>query len=59
MASFGKCPDIVDILGFFTENRTAYIIMEYLDGISLDQYINSCGGKIPVDEAVEIMQHVL
>ena len=59
MASFGKCPDIVDILGFFKENRTAYIIMEFLDGISLDQYIKSCGGKIPVDEAVEILQHVL
>lgn len=59
MAAFGKDPNIVDILGFFTENGTAYIIMEFLDGISLNDYIKNNGGKIPVDEAVEIMQHVI
>lgn len=59
MAAFGKNPNIVDIMGFFTENGTAYIIMEYLDGISMSEYIKNSGGKIPAEEAIEILQHVI
>lgn len=59
MAAFAKNPYIVNILGFFTANRTAYIIMEYLDGITFDQFIKSKGGKISVDEALSVVLPVL
>lgn len=33
IAQFGKAKDIVNVYDYFEENNTAYIIMEYIDGI--------------------------
>ena len=35
IAQFGKAKDIVNVYAFFEENNTAYIIMEYIDGVLL------------------------
>lgn len=50
---------VVKIQDFFTANNTAYIVMEYLDGISLRQYLIARGGRIPVKETLNIMRPVL
>lgn len=50
---------VVKLQDFFEENNTAYIVMDYLDGVSLHKYLSSRGGKIPVSETLNIMRPVL
>ena len=38
MAMFSKDKGIVKALDFFEINNTAYIVMEYLEGVTLKQY---------------------
>ena len=45
LAMFDKVPGIVHIRSFFEENQTAYIVMDFLEGISLKQYVKT-NGKI-------------
>lgn len=60
MAKFTGHPNIVNVFDFFQENNTAYIVMEFLDGITVKDYIASLpDGKMPVETAVEIVDKVL
>lgn len=43
MARFNKNEGIVKILDFFEANNTAYIVMEYLEGMTLKQYLGKYG----------------
>ncbi len=47
MARFFREPGIVDVRDFFEENNTAYIVMEYLDGIDLRHYLRKNGVMTP------------
>ncbi len=59
MARFNTHPNIVNVYEFFEENNTAYIAMEFLDGMSYKEYIKQHGGKVEVDEAVHVVMSVL
>ena len=59
LAKFKNIPGIVGILDTFSENGTAYIVMEYLDGVTLKEYLKQNGGKIPYDRALEIILPIL
>ncbi len=50
---------IVAVRDYFEENNTAYIVMEYLDGITLKGYLKQVGGRIPVAHALELVEPVL
>ena len=43
LAQFNSMQGIVSIYDFFEENNTAYIVMEYLEGENLDQYVKKNG----------------
>ncbi len=47
IAQFGKAKDIVNVYDFFEENNTAYIIMEYIDGVLLKDYLEKQGRMQP------------
>ena len=49
MLQFDKNQGIVDVIDFFEVNNTAYIVMEYLDGITLKQYLKEKGRISPED----------
>ena len=49
---------IVSVLDFFALNDTAYIVMEYLDGISLKKYIHR-KGKLTATNALTILKPVI
>lgn len=59
LTTVANLPGTVRIEDFFTTNHTAYIVMEYLEGISLRQYLASRGGKLPMKEVLSIMRPVL
>ena len=58
MAKFSSDPNIVNVIDFFEENHTAYIAMEYLDGITLKDYLKKCGGTVPLEVAKQIIKPV-
>ena len=50
--SLAKCSNLSGVVGvkdFFQENNTAYIILEYLEGTTLKNYVKEHGGKVSVD----------
>ncbi len=59
LAKFYSLPGIVSIKDFFQENGTAYIVMEYVEGETLKQYLTRMGGKVPVDMIFELMKPLL
>lgn len=58
MAKLSGVPNIVEVVDFFTENNTAYIVMEYLEGITLKQYLKQSGGRLPLPTAMAILAPV-
>ena len=48
-------PGIVSVDTIFRENGTAYLVMEYLDGWTLEEYVNSRGGTVPADTLTHML----
>ena len=59
LARFHDVPGIVNVGRFFEANNTGYIVMDYLQGITLQEYLAGRGEKIPFDEALNIMMPIL
>ncbi|MBL8209275.1 MAG: protein kinase [Bryobacterales bacterium] len=59
VARFNNHPHILAVLNFFRENGTAYIVMEYLEGRTLDQYLEQMGGRLSFDEAVPLLTPIM
>ncbi len=58
LAKFSGDPNIVGIWDFFEENNTAYIIMEYLSGMSLAEFLKE-HGNLSFDEAYVMLKPVM
>ncbi|MDE6851536.1 MAG: serine/threonine protein kinase [Lachnospiraceae bacterium] len=58
VAQFGKAKDIVNVYDFFQENNTAYIIMEYIDGVLLKDYLEK-QGKMNPDVAMAVITPII
>jgi TPR repeat protein len=59
LARFEGNPCIVFPTDFFEENATAYLVMEYLKGETLRQYVTRNGGRIPFAHAVFYLKPVV
>lgn len=59
LSKFFNLPGIVSVKDFFYENGTAYMAMEYIDGISLKEYLKQNGNKLPVAEVLEIVKPII
>lgn len=52
-------PNIVRIQNYFEENGTAYLVMEYEDGQSLETYVRRFGATLPQKKIVNILLPLL
>ena len=59
LTSIKSMEGIVSIYDFFLSNNTAYIIMEFLDGVSLHRFISGRGERLHLNETLNIMRPVL
>lgn len=59
VARFQSEPNIVSIYDYLEENETAYMVMEYLHGCTLKQFIRLNGGSLSVDYIIHICLSVL
>ncbi|MCM1056119.1 MAG: PASTA domain-containing protein [Firmicutes bacterium] len=58
LAKLESANGVVRIYNSFQENNTAYIIMEYLEGRTLKEYL-ALNEKLPVEEAKEILHPII
>ena len=48
-------PNIVHVRDFFREHGTAYIVMDYVEGITLKVEMRKSGGKLPVQRVLALV----
>lgn len=59
LAKFIGNPNIAGVSSYFDENDTSYFVMDYIEGISFKTYIANHGGKVSVEETLNVMIPVL
>lgn len=59
LARFDQHPGIVGVKGFFRANGTGYMVMEYVDGITLKAYLERHGGRVPFQTALALLMPVM
>ena len=59
LAKFNNVPEIVRVMGFFEENNTAYIIMDFIPGMDLREYARKNGGRLSARETMKLMKPMI
>lgn len=59
LGKFTSLSGIVSVRDFFQDYKTAYIVMDYIDGTTLKDYLKACGGKISVEQTLEMMKPII
>lgn len=59
LARFRDVPGIVAVQNYFRENNTAYFVMDYIDGVSLKEYVRQNGGRLSLEEALSLTLPVM
>lgn len=59
LSKFYGMPGIVSVRDFFYGNKTAYIVMEYIDGINFRQFAKSSGGVLQSYILFELLKDVI
>ena len=59
IAQFNKESNIVHVYDYLRANNTAYIVMEYVEGETLESYLKQYPeGRMPVEEAIELAKKI-
>jgi len=59
LSKLWNIPQIVRVLRHFEDNGTAYIAMEYVEGMDLRKYLKNHGKPLTVEEALELLGPVI
>lgn len=52
---FNEDPTIVNVLDYFTDKNTAFLVMEFLEGCNMKFQMRNSGGKIPYETATVML----
>jgi serine/threonine protein kinase len=52
-------PNIVRVREYFEQNNTAYLVMDYYEGVSLEEFVQRKGGRISEHLAFSVMLPIL
>ena len=58
MARMEKQPAIVGVRDYFEANGTAYIVMEFVEGVTLTELTAQRGGRVPPEELFPLLEPV-
>jgi len=59
VARFANHPNVVSARDYFEANGTAYMVMEYIEGVTFKQFLQQKGGRIPFELASQMMMPVM
>ena len=59
LARFNSTPGIVGVQRFFKANETGYMVMPYLKGMTLAEYLEKQGGQISYKDTMAILMPVM
>ncbi len=59
VAQFQEHPGIISVTNYFPANGTAYLVMEYLEGCTLKEYLAQQGGRLSFNQALALMTPVM
>ncbi len=59
LAKFYDLPGVVSVLDFFNDYGTAYLVMDYIDGETLSQYMKRNQGPMSVRMTLRLMKPVM
>lgn len=59
LARFSDVHEVVQVKNFFLTNNTAYIVMEFVEGITLTEYVQNHGGKLTPKETFDILGPII
>lgn len=52
LAAHDDLPTVVRVIDYFQANQTAYLVMEYLDGVPLHEKMRQVGGRLSAQEFI-------
>jgi serine/threonine protein kinase len=55
LKKFSTHPGIVAVDTVFKDNGTAYLVMEFLDGVTFEEFLNRRGGRITFETAMRVV----
>ena len=58
LARLGRVPQIINVRDCFEANNTAYIVTEYVEGITLTDWIRLRGGRVSAQEILGLMEGI-
>ena len=59
LARFSSMAGVVSVRDFFQENGTAYIVMEFIEGLTFKAYLQKTGGRLPAAQVLEMTRPVM
>lgn len=59
LAKLDQLDGVVEVKDYFRDNNTIYIVMEYIEGVNLKDYLAQNGGRLQVTMAKRMMRPVI
>lgn len=59
LKNIGTVPNVVRVKAYFQENSTAYIVMDYVEGITLKKYLSGMGEKTTLADIMEKLHSIV